>query len=122
MRKVLVIDDVADIREVISLSLEASGWQVTAVSSGAEGIAIAQSYMPDAIVLDVQMPDMDGPATFRELQKIDRVAHIPVILLTAKVQAIDRRRFAELSIAGVLLKPFNPMKLSGEISQLLGWD
>ncbi len=64
---------------------------------------------------------MDGPTTFREMQKHDNIAHIPVILLTAKVQGVDQRRFAGLGVAGVLLKPFDPMTLAEQMSATLGW-
>ena len=65
MRKVLIIDDEADIREVASLALElVAGWQVVTAASGAQGLAAAQSELPDAILLDVTMPVMNGPSTF----------------------------------------------------------
>ena len=97
MHRILIIDDEDDIREVAALSLETvAGWEVMVASSGAQGLARAATYQPDAILLDVMMPGMDGPATFRELQKNPSTAHIPVMLLTAKVQATDRSRFADL--------------------------
>ena len=70
MRRILLIDDEDDIREVAALSLETvAGWEVLMASSGAEGIARAKAEKPDAILLDVMMPGMDGPTTFRELAK-----------------------------------------------------
>ena len=121
-RRILVVDDEDDIREVAQLSLEmVGGWEVLAASSGAEGIARAAAERPDAILLDVMMPDMDGPATFRALRDNPATTEIPVILLTAKVQAADRRRFDDLGVAGVLSKPFDPMELANEVSRTLGW-
>ena len=109
MHRILIIDDEDDIREVAALSLETvAGWEVMVASSGAQGFARAATYQPDAILLDVMMPGMDGPATFRELQKNPATAHIPVMLLTAKVQATDRSRFADLGVKAVLVKPFDP--------------
>jgi CheY-like chemotaxis protein len=123
MRKILIIDDEADIREVASLSLEATaGWQVLAASSGPEGIELAISNQPDAILMDVMMPEMDGPMTFRQMQQIPEIAHIPVLLLTAKVQGIDKRRFADLGVAAVLFKPFDPLILAEQIIGALGWE
>jgi CheY-like chemotaxis protein len=84
-------------------------------------LARATSYQPDAILLDVMMPGMDGPATFRELQKNPATAHIPVMLLTAKVQATDRSRFADLGVKAVLVKPFDPLTLSQQVAGILGW-
>jgi CheY-like chemotaxis protein len=123
MRRILIIDDEDDIREVAALSLESiAGWQIYTASSGAEGIQAAIAERPDAILMDVMMPAMDGPTTFKEMQKSPEIAHIPVILLTAKVQGVDQRRFAGLGVAAVLFKPFDPLSLAEEISAALGWS
>jgi CheY-like chemotaxis protein len=124
MRRILIIDDEDDIREVAALSLEATaGWEIVAASSGAEGIKAAADpdRRPHAILMDVMMPGMDGPTTFRQMQRNPDVATIPVLLLTAKVQGVDQRRFADLGVAGVLFKPFDPLTLAAQISQALGW-
>ena len=121
--RILIIDDDDDIREVAALSLETvAGWDVMMASSGAQGLARAIEYQPDAILLDVMMPGMDGPSTFRELRKNPATARIPVLLLTAKVQASDQRRFADLGVDAVLFKPFDPMTLSTQIASVLGWN
>jgi CheY-like chemotaxis protein len=122
VRHILIIDDEDDIREVAALSLEAvAGWKVSMATSGAEGIRLAPSLQPDAILMDVMMPGMDGPTAFREMRQVAAISHIPVILLTAKVQAHDQRRFAALGVAAVLSKPFDPMLLASQISSALGW-
>ncbi|MFC6644968.1 response regulator [Granulicella cerasi] len=122
MRHILIIDDEDDIREVASLALESvAGWRISTASSGAEGIHKAIELRPDAILMDVMMPAMDGPTTFREMQKQPEIAHIPVILLTAKVQGVDQRRFAGLGVQAVLFKPFDPLTLSDQMSAALGW-
>ena len=123
MRKILIIDDEDDIREVAALSLESvAGWDIVTANSGAQGIARAAEHHPDAILLDVMMPGMDGPTTFRELRKNPSTASIPVLLLTAKVQATDQKRFADLGVSAVLTKPFDPMTLSKQIAGVLGWN
>ena len=110
MRRVLIIDDEDDIREVAALSLEATaGWEILTASSGAEGISIAAARKPDAILMDVMMPGVDGPTTFSKMQQTPAIANIPVLLLTAKVQGVDQRRFAGLGLAGILFKPFDPL-------------
>ncbi len=120
--RILIIDDEDDIREVAALSLETvAGWDVTTASSGVLGLQRAIEYQPDAILLDVMMPGMDGPSTFRELRKNPATAHIPVLLLTAKVQSTDQRRFADLGVNAVLFKPFDPLTLSTQIAGVLGW-
>jgi CheY-like chemotaxis protein len=122
-RRILIIDDDDDIREVAALSLETvAGWEVIMASSGAQGVARAAEQRPDAILLDVMMPGMDGPTTFRELRKNPATASIPVLLLTAKVQGSDQRRFADLGVEAVLVKPFDPLTLSTQISKALGWN
>ena len=121
--RILIIDDEDDIREVAALSLETvAGWDVAMASSGAQGLARAVEYNPDAILLDVMMPGMDGPTTFRALRKNPATAQIPVLLLTAKVQSNDQRRFADLGVEAVLFKPFDPLTLSAQISVILGWN
>ncbi|HEY0307318.1 MAG TPA: response regulator [Acidobacteriaceae bacterium] len=123
MHKILIIDDEDDIREVAALSLEAvAGWTVFTAPSGLEGIRKAAEEQPDAILLDVMMPEMDGPTTFRNLQADERTSHIPVLLLTAKVQGVDQRRFASLGVKAVLFKPFDPLTLSSEMASVLGWS
>ena len=122
MRKVLIIDDEDDIREVAALSLEAvAGWKVVTANCGPEGIRMAAAEKPDAILLDVMMPEMDGPTTFKNLQANPETADIPVLLLTAKVQGVDQRRFASLGVKAVLFKPFDPLTLSQEMATVLGW-
>ena len=123
MRRILIIDDEDDIREVAQLSIEAvAGWEVSTARSGAEGIERARTDHPDAILMDVMMPAMDGPTTFREMQKMPEISSIPVVLLTAKVQGVDQRRFAGLGVAAVLFKPFDPLTLADEMSTALGWS
>lgn len=123
MRRILIIDDEDDIREVAALSLETvAGWEIATANCGAEGIEMAQTFQPDAILMDVMMPGMDGPTTFRTMQQVAAIAHIPVLLLTAKVQGLDQRRFADLGVAAVLFKPFDPLTLAQQISTTLGWQ
>lgn len=123
MRRILIIDDEEDIREVAALSLETvAGWNVMTADSGSAGIHKAVLEQPDAILMDVMMPAMDGPTTFREMQRTPGIAHIPVLLLTAKVQGVDQRRFAGLGVSGVLFKPFDPLTLADQMCVALGWN
>ncbi|MDQ2097963.1 MAG: response regulator [Tychonema bourrellyi B0820] len=122
-KRILIIDDAEDIREVAQVSLEVvGGWEVMTASSGREGVAKALAQQPDAILLDVMMPDQDGPTTFLQLQANSATQHIPVILLTAKALAGDRRMFADLGVASVIAKPFEPMFLASQVAKVLGWD
>jgi CheY-like chemotaxis protein len=121
-RRILIIDDEEDIRQVAGLSLETvAGWDVVLANSGAQGIETAAREVPDAILLDVMMPAMDGPTTFQRLRENPVTASIPVLLLTAKVQGSDQRRFAALGVSGILFKPFDPLTLSRQVADALGW-
>lgn len=122
-KRILIVDDEEDICLVVQVSLEEfGGWQTYLAHSGREGLTIAQAEHPDAILLDVSMPEMDGFEMFEKLQGNPATQGIPVILLTSKVLARDRQRFADLSIAGVITKPFNPLTIWQQVAHLLGWS
>src|SRR5687768_4796422 len=105
-KTILVIDDEADIREVAALTLETMGvFAVTTAPNGEAGIECARCMKPDAILLDVMMPELDGPSTLARLRETGDTRDIPVIFLTAKVQAVDRRRLGALGAAGIIAKP-----------------
>lgn len=120
--QVLVVDDDDAIREVAQIALEiVGGLQIRTAGSGARALEMALAEPPDAVLLDVMMPGMDGPTLLTHLRSDARTRQIPVILLTAKTQAGDRRDFETLDIVGVIAKPFDPMQLPAEVSRLLGW-
>jgi CheY-like chemotaxis protein len=121
-KTLLVIDDDHDIREVAKASLElVGGFAVITAESGPSGVAVALEAKPDAIILDLMMPEMDGQETLAQLKRDPGTACIPVIMLTAKVtRKQDMVRGG--SAAGVLLKPFDPMLLSRQVCEILGWS
>ena len=122
-KRILIIDDEDDIREVATLALETAGdFDVTTANGGRAGVEAARNRRPDLILLDVMMPELDGPSTVQELQQGETTRSIPVIFLTAKVQSADRRRLADLGALGILAKPFDPMRLAGDIVALAGWS
>jgi CheY-like chemotaxis protein len=119
---ILIIDDEEGILGLVRDILQVpKGWRVLTARSGKEGLACAGAERPDAILLDVMMPDLDGPATLQQLRANPATRSIPVILLTANVQAADRHRFASLDVQGVISKPFDPLRLGAQISMALGW-
>lgn len=119
---ILVIDDEDDIREVAQLCLETvGGWQVITANGGKEGLIKAENEHPDAILLDVMMPQLDGLTTFHKLQANAATKSIPVVLLTAKVQASEQRRFSELGVKAIFAKPFDPLSLAPDLAAALGW-
>ncbi|MDX2216676.1 MAG: response regulator [Oculatellaceae cyanobacterium bins.114] len=123
VKRVLIIDDEPGIRKIVQISLKAiAGWEVLQAASGQEGIAIAQTQHPDAILLDVMMPGLDGIATFQQIHTNLALQNIPVILLTAKAQPNEQQQFAELQIAGIITKPFKAPDLVHQLRQILEWD
>lgn len=105
------------------MSLEVvGGWTVTTAGDGLQALDVARREQPDAIVMDVMMPRMDGPTAAVALRAEPATAGIPVVLLTASVQAAERAALAQLPVAGVLGKPFDPMLLPTELSAILGWS
>jgi two-component system alkaline phosphatase synthesis response regulator PhoP len=122
-KSLLLIDDDDDIREIAQLSIEVgTDWRVLTAASGAEGLEIARAEKPDAILLDVMMPMMDGPATLEELRNDDATRDIPVVFLTAKARPAERDRLAGLAVSGVLAKPFDPLLLADQLRAALGWE
>jgi CheY-like chemotaxis protein len=122
-KHILVVDNEQYIQEIAKICLETvASWKVETASSGKEGIIKAETYQPDAILLDVMMPNMDGIATFERLQANPLTKAIPVILLTAKIQASDRRRYTQMGMISAIAKPFNPLELATEVARALGWS
>lgn len=119
-QRVLVIDDEDDIREVAQICLTVmAGLDVILARTSHEGLTKAEKEQPDVILLDVMLPDMDGVETFQHLQANPLTQHIPVVLLTAKVQAADQRRFAGLGVKGLISKPFKPTQLAEQLLTVL---
>jgi CheY-like chemotaxis protein len=122
-KRVLVIDDEDGVREIIQFSLEAvADWEVLTAASGREGLETAQAQQPDAILLDVMMPDMDGPTTFQQLQLNATTRHIPTIFLTAKVRASEQQQLLDLGVTGTIAKPFKAQDLANQIRVILSWS
>ena len=105
---------------IATLSLESvGGWQVRAASSGREALEAARAERFDAVLLDVMMPELDGPSTFAALREAGAVEGVPVIFLTAKVQPADRQMLEATGAAGIIAKPFDPMQLPEQIGRIV---
>jgi CheY-like chemotaxis protein len=121
-KRILVVDNEPYIQEVTKICLETiAGWDVLLASSGQECLSKAEAEQPDAILLDVMMPDMDGMATFQKLQENPTTQAIPVIFLTAKIQSSDRRRYTQIGTIAAIAKPFDPIELVEQVCAALGW-
>lgn len=118
--KILIIDDEDDLRHIARVALERiGGMHVVEASSGLEGVCAARTHRPDAILLDVMMPDVDGPSTLALLRTEAATAEIPVIFLTAKVLPSEIERLRALGARGVITKPFPPLTLAADTAALL---
>jgi len=119
--RVLLIDDEPDLRRLAEVSLGAvGGWKVTACASGEAGLEAARLEVPDLIVLDVQMPGLDGPQTLAALRALPQLAQVPVLFLTATSAPADVERLRALGARGVVHKPFDPFTLPKQVLAALG--
>jgi two-component system OmpR family response regulator len=120
IRKVMIVDDDEDIRLVCGIAARRLGkWEVVVASSGREALERGRSQQPDVILLDVMMPEMDGPTTLSMLREDPSTAKIPVIFLTAKAQKEEVERYLSLGAAGVILKPFEVMTFADDIRRIV---
>ncbi|MGP9810387.1 response regulator [Rhodopseudomonas sp. NSM] len=118
--RVLHVDDEPDIREIAAISLGLDSEFITrSCGSGSEAIAAAAEWPPDIILLDVMMPEMDGPATLVRLRASTTTASIPVIFMTARAQTRELDLFRSLGAVGVIPKPFDPMTLAASVRSLI---
>jgi two-component system OmpR family response regulator len=121
LNRILHVGDESDIQEIAKVSLEAvGGFTVETCSSGREALGRAEQFAPDFLLLDVMMPDMDGPTTLGELRKLAGLELTPTVFMTAKVQAHEIERFKELGAIDVITKPFDPMTLAEQVRAI--WD
>jgi CheY-like chemotaxis protein len=119
LKTVLYVDDEPDIREVVEMSLTlAEDLTVHTCSSGEEALQRAPEVSPDLILLDVMMPNMDGPTTMQRLRANPALAHVPVVFMTAKAMPQEVARFVEMGAAAVIAKPFDPLQLANQISSI----
>ncbi|MBR9872020.1 MAG: response regulator [Gammaproteobacteria bacterium] len=119
LNKVLYVEDDADIRAIAELALQdVGGFSAKLCSSGAEAVEVAPDFQPDLILLDVMMPEMDGPETLKALRKLEATQTTPVIFMTARIQRTEIEEYLSLGALGVIPKPFDPMTLADEIRRI----
>lgn len=121
--RILHVDDDENIRALTALAFDVggSGAEVTSAPSGAEALAKLDSGLaPDVILLDVMMPDMDGPAVLSRIRERPAFADTPVIFMTAQTQDRETAQLMALGAFGVITKPFDPMSLAAQVERLLG--
>ena len=119
MPKVLVVDDEPDAVELIDFNLKASGYEVVTAADGNEALKKARSSLPDLIVLDLMLPEVDGLEVCKILRRDTATAAIPIIMVTAKAGEIDRVLGLELGADDYITKPFSPRELVLRVKNLL---
>lgn len=121
LKKILYAEDEPDVQTVVELTIQTmSDYQVKICNNGKKLLECVNEYNPDLIILDIMMPEMDGPTTFRHLKLNESTKDIPVIFMTAKAQVHEVEIFKETGAIGVITKPFDPMNLCDEIQTI--WD
>lgn len=116
LRRILFVEDDPDIQTVAKMALEAiGGFTVLACGSGSEALARLDEFAPDLVLLDVMMPGMDGPATLAALRESPTGRELPVVFMTARVQAQEVAAYREMGAEDVIAKPFDPMMLSEQV-------
>src|SRR5262249_55038983 len=115
----LVVEDNADIAELIRRYLERSGHEVTTIASGADALSRARTQMPDLIILDVMLPGMDGWQVCQALRRDTETSNVPIIMLTARGEEADRVRGLEIGADDYVTKPFSPKELVARVTALL---
>lgn len=119
LRKILYVEDDVDIQMIARLSLETvGGYDLMLCDSGAEALAQAAGYGPDLLLLDMMLPDMDGPETLSRLRADAQLSSVPAVFLTARTDAWLGPVWRDLGVIGVLRKPFDPMTLPEQVRAL----
>jgi DNA-binding response OmpR family regulator len=120
--RVLVIDDSELIREAATIALQLAGWEAAVAPDGEAGLRAAVGEPPDGVLLDVEMPGLDGLETLRRLRADPRTADVPVAFLTAKGdEPAERAALLEAGADAVIAKPFQLPELAGSVRAAFGW-
>lgn len=117
--KILVVDDEAHIVELVRFNLEKEGYRVIAASDGSEAVRMAREEGPDLIILDVMLPEIDGFEVCRMIQRDSATGEIPIIMLTARGEEIDKILGLEIGADDYMTKPFSPRELLARVKARL---
>ena len=122
MKKILIADDELFVRQLVKVKLELCELKVIEAMNGEEAIDKAVQEQPDLILLDVMMPKMNGFETCRRLKDHPATSHIPILMLTARGEQMDKEKGQSLGVIEYMTKPFSPQKLAERVLALLGND
>lgn len=119
-KRVLYFEDEPDMVDLVKLVLSREGYTVEGASEGGAGLAAIREFLPDIILLDLMMPDMDGWEIYRRIKKDEATKDIPVIIVTAKVKSINKVLGSEVEkVEDYIIKPFSPRELVDRVSGVL---
>lgn len=120
MKKVLVIEDTEDNMELISFILEQNGYQIIKAETGMEGVAMTLDERPDFIILDIQLPDIDGYEVLERIRSSESNGSIPIIAMTSFAMTGDKERLLAAGCNGYIEKPIDPRLVISQIKNVLG--
>jgi len=118
-KKILLVDDEQDMVYAVKMQLEAEGFSVLTAKDGQEGLDKARKENPDLVILDLMLPKIDGYKVCRMLKFDEKYKKIPIIIYTARAQAVDEKLGYEVGADAYMTKPFDPKKLLAKINELL---
>jgi CheY-like chemotaxis protein len=119
MKRVLVVDDRASSREILRIALESGGYSVCEAGDGLDAVRIARQMEPDLILLDLQMPVLDGFGALKQLRADPRFASLPIVAVTANAMEGDREKALSAGFTGYLSKPVTLAALRAALARLL---
>lgn len=117
-KKILVVDDEVDILDLLKYNLEKEGYQVEVADNGIKGVEVAQSFVPDLILLDIMMPGQDGVETCRQLREVKSLANTFILFLTARVEEYSEIAAFDSGADDYLTKPIKPRALMSRINAI----
>lgn len=119
LRKILYVEDDTDIQQIVNMSLEdIGGYKLKICSSGSEALQDAENFEPDLFLLDVMLPEMDGPTILEEMRKNPKFKNIPAIFISAVADGRDLIKYRKMGVLGIIRKPFDPISISQTINVL----
>lgn len=107
MKKILIVDDEVDVVEVVEMLLETEGYNVLKAYNGKEALDMLETEIPDLVILDIMMPEIDGVEVCRRMRGMDEMSDIPIVMFSAKLSAIDKKDSFDAGADGFITKPFN---------------
>jgi len=118
-KRILVVEDQEDLREIARFALEGAGYEVIEAATGAEGIAKAEAEWPDLVLMDIQLPVLDGYQTTRRIKALPRMARTPIIAVSSFAMKGDEEKARAAGCDAYVTKPYSPKQLLGLVRQFL---